>query len=140
MATIALVADKISPLILGNCEIINLIAGVAVTPGQAVFFSTTTGLAALSNAGSAGTTKFAGIALESRGANQAVSVLKRGHCAGFTLSGNYSSLAYLNDTNGVIGDAAGTNSKVVGVVVPLPDNPSSPTKVLYINADQWSAG
>jgi hypothetical protein len=140
MAAIAVTAaDRISPLIVGEAEIYNGICGVAITRGQAVFFNATTGKLALSNAGAAGTAKCCGIALEAGGVHQVISVMKRGHLAGFTLAGNYGSLAYLNDTDGVIGDAAGTNSKVVGAVVPLPDNPASPTKVLYINADNWYA-
>lgn len=138
MAAIALVADKISPLFIDQAEIYNLITGVALTRGQAVYIVAATGKLALSNGAASGTAKFAGFALEAKGAGQAVSVLKRGHVAGFTLNGNYGTLAYLNDTDGVIGDAAGTVSKVVGVVVPLSDG--ALTKVLYVDADQWSAG
>lgn len=139
MAAIALTADRISLLFVDQAEVYNLFAAVAITKGQAVYINSS-GKAALSNSGSAGTTKFAGIALENAAANQALSVLKRGHVGGFTLSQAYGALAYLNDTNGVIGDAAGTNSKVVGVVVPLTDNPATPAKALYIDADQWRVG
>ncbi|TXH45971.1 MAG: hypothetical protein E6Q97_30515 [Desulfurellales bacterium] len=139
MAAIAIAAaDRISLLFPDNAEVYNGIAGVAITRGQAVYFHATTGRLALSNAGAAGTAKFHGIALNAAGIGQAISILKRGHIAGFTLAGNYGSLAYLNDTDGVIGDAAGTVSAIVGAVVPLSDFPTL-TKVLYINALNWAA-
>jgi len=138
MATIAITAaDRISLLFNDKAETYNGICGVAIARGQAVYFAST-GKLALSNAGAAGTAKFAGIALEAGGIGQAISILKRGHIGGFTLAGAYHSLAYLNDTDGVIGDAAGTVSVVIGAVVPLSDAPNY-TKALYIDAPHWAA-
>lgn len=136
MADIALTAAQIAPVYVGEAEIYTMIAGVAVTAGQAVYQVTTTGLLALSDGSGAGTAIVHGIALETKGIGQAVSVLKRGHVAGFTLAGNYGSSAFLSDTNsGILADAAGTVSVVVGKVIGLPD--SAATKVLYVNAPSW---
>ena len=137
MTAITKTDDRISLLDVERCEVFNAYCGVTIARGQAVFINTSTGRLALSNAGSAGTTLFAGIALDPGGAGQAISVLKRGRIAGFAPAGNYMSSVYLNDTDGVVGDAAGTNSKVIGKVVPLTDNYAAPSKVIYIDADQW---
>jgi len=136
MADIVVTAAQIAPVYVGEAEIYTMIAGVAVTAGQAVYQVTTTGLLALSDGSGAGTALCHGIALETKGIGQAVSVLKRGHVAGYTLAGNYGSSAFLSDTNsGILADAAGTVSVVVGKVIALPD--SAATKVLYVNALSW---
>ena len=136
MADIVVTDAQIAPVYVGEAEIYTMIAGVAVTAGQAVYQVTTTGLLALSDGSGAGTALCHGIALETKGIGQAVSVLKRGHVAGYTLAGNYGSSAFLSDTNsGILADAAGTVSVVVGKVIALPD--SAATKVLYVNALSW---
>ena len=136
MADIVVTAAQIAPVYVGEAEIYTMIAGVAVTAGQAVYQVTTTGLLALSDGSGAGTALCHGIALETKGIGQAVSVLKRGHVAGYTLAGNYGSSAFLSDTNsGILADAAGTVSVVGGKVIALPD--SAATKVLYVNALSW---
>ena len=117
-------------------QIYTRIAGVAITAGKPVYQVAATGLLALSDGSAAGTAVVHGIALETKGIGQAVSVLKRGHCAGFTLAGNYGTAVYLSDTDsGILGDGAGTVSVVVGRVIALPD--SAVTKVLYVNAPSW---
>lgn len=135
MAAIVSTEVQISILFPQRAEIYDAIAGEAITAGQAVYFNSS-GKIIKSNAGAAGTAKFAGIALNTAGAGQAVSVLVRGHIAGYTLSGAYGSKAYLSDTAGALADAAGTVSVVAGSVVPLSD--ASRTKVLYVNSS-WLA-
>lgn len=133
MATIVVTAANVSPVFANKAEIFSGIVGsVAVDYGEALYWDSN-GLLVKSNAGAAGTAKFAGISLGKGGPGQAVDVLKKGHVYGFTLSGAYGSDAYLNDTAGVIGDAAGTVSVVIGSVVPLSD--ASKTKVLYVEAN-----
>ncbi len=81
----------------------------------------------------AGTARVMGIALNAAGVGQAVSVILQGHIEGFALSGvAYDAPVYLSDNNsGILGDAAGTVSVVVGRVMPLSDK--SLSKVLYVN-------
>lgn len=135
MAVITSTATQVSLVFPQSAEVYDAIAGETITAGQAVYFNSS-GKIIKSNAGASGTAKFAGIALNSASAGQAVSVLVRGHVKGFTLSGAYGSKAYLSDTAGALADAAGTVSVVVGSVVPLSD--SARSKVLYVNSS-WLA-
>lgn len=135
MADIALTAARIAAVFPDQAEIVTGIAGATITAGAAVYWDSSGNLA-LSDGSAAGTAIVAGIALTGGGAGQAISVLKRGHVYGFTLAGAYHSAVYLSDTDaGILGDAAGTVSVVVGRVVPLPD--SSRTKVVYVNTPSW---
>jgi predicted RecA/RadA family phage recombinase len=116
-----------------NGTVINsYIAASAITAGQVVYLDTSGNVAPAdgSAAGTAGTT--VGIALKTVGAGQAVDVLKRGRVAGFTLTSQaYGALIYLSDTNtGILGDAAGTVSVVVGRVDAISD--AARTKVLEV--------
>jgi methyl coenzyme M reductase beta subunit len=101
----------------------------------------TTGKVGVADANASGKQQFRGIALAAAAAGQAVSVLKRGHVYGFTVSGlNADALVYLSDTAGALGDAAGTMTVNCGRVMCLPDG-ATLTKVLYIEADwlrAWS--
>ena len=122
-----------------NAEIYDFIAAEALTAGQPVYMLTAAGTVGVADANAANKQQFRGIALSTVGAGQAVSVLKRGHIYGFTLAGDYDSMAYLSDTAGKLADAAGTLTVIVGRVVGLPDN--SNTKILYVVADwlrEWS--
>jgi hypothetical protein len=131
MADIASTAAQVEPVVVGDAEIRTAIAAVAITKGQAVYINSA-GKAALSNAGAAGTAKFRGMALETVGAGQAVSIMRKGEVAGFDLSGMaYDDPVYLSNTAGALGTAAGTVSVVIGRVVPLTNK--GLTKVLYLN-------
>lgn len=133
MADIVKTAAQIAPVYPNDAVMFDGIAGAALTAGDAVYWNSA-GKLVKSNAGAGGTAKFAGIALKTVGIGQAVTVLKEGHVAGFTVSGMaYAAKAYLSDTAGALGDAAGTTSVVAGVVVPLPD--ASLTKVLFVSAE-----
>ncbi len=134
MADIALTAARIAVVFPEQAEIYDMIAAVALTKGQAVY-QNSSGKAAVAdaNAGS-GAEDFLGIALNAAGAGGAVSILKRGHVAGFTISQAYDAPIYLSDTAGALADApSATNPIPVGRVVPLTDGPTL-TKVLYVNA------
>lgn len=135
MAVIASTAARISRIMPQTDEVYNFICGVAITAGQAVHLNSSGNLI-LSNGGAAGTAKCVGIALESGEIGQAISVLKSGWIAGFTLAGAYGDKAYLSNTAGAVDDAAGTVSVVIGSVLTLADR--SRTKVLYIDAN-WLA-
>jgi len=139
MADIALTAAQVAACFPDKAEIVDMIAASTITQGQALY-QTTAGKAAPADANASGLQQFRGIALNAAGAGQAVSVLVRGHVAGFTVSGmNGDALVYLSDTVGVLADGVGTMTVNCGRVTCLPDG--SLTKVIYICADwlrTWS--
>lgn len=137
MTAITKTDDKVSMLDPMQSETYPGICGVTIARGQPVFYHATTGKLALSNAAVSGTAKCHGFALEAGGVNQTITILKKGRLAGFAASGNYGTDVFLNDTDGVIGDAAGTVSVKVGTVAPLSDNPAAPTKVLFVDCPSW---
>ena len=138
MAVILLTAAKIGA-IFDTAEIVDMIAAVAITKGQAVY-QTTSGTVGVADANDSGLEQFRGIALEAASIGKVVPVLKRGHLAGLTLTDQtWDDQLFLSDTAGALGDANGTMVVPVGRVVAMPD--SSLTKVAYIEADwvtQWS--
>lgn len=136
MAVVAVNGALVRPVLPETAEIIDGIAGAAVTAGQAVYWNTSGNLV-LSNAGAAGTAKFAGIALNTVGIGQAVSVLKRGYLAGYTLTQAYGAKLYLSNTAGAVDDAAGTVSVLIGAVAAMSD--ASRTKVAYFEATWLTA-
>lgn len=134
-------AGQIAAVFPEDAEIFDMIAAVAITPGQAVYVNSA-GKAALAdaNAGS-GAEQFRGILLAGAAngiaAGQAGSILKKGHVYGFNLASlAYDAPVYLSDTAGTLADAPSTTNPVrVGRVVALSD--ANLTKVLYIDA-QWA--
>lgn len=134
MADIALTAAQVRPIDPVESEIIDLIASVAITKGQVVYIDTA-GKAAIADGSAAGTAQARGIALESVGAGQVVSVLKRGRLAGFTVSGlNGDARLYLSATAGALADAAAVVAVTCGRVVVMNDGPTL-TKVAYFDFD-----
>lgn len=123
-----------------QAEVYTFIANAALSAGDPVYMLST-GKVGLADANaSAPAPQFRGIALESVGAGQAVSVLKRGrvNAAGLGAGGlGYGAIVYLSDTVGKLADAAGTTSVKAGQVVPLAD--ADLTKTVYIDAN-WAAG
>jgi hypothetical protein len=59
-----------------------------------------------------------GIATKSVAAGEPVTAIRKGVLDGFTFSQAYNAAIYVADTDGRLGDAAGTASKVVGRVIP----------------------
>ena len=139
MADITVTAAQVAALFPEKAEIVDMIAAEAITAGLAVY-QDTNGKAGIADANASGKQQFRGIALNAAGAGQAVSVLVRGHVAGFAVSGmNGDAIAYLSDTAGALGTTNGTMTVNCGRVACLTD--SSLTKVLYICADwlrAWS--
>lgn len=132
MTDIALTAAQIGA-VFESAEIVDMIAAVAITKGQAVY-QTTSGTAGVADANDSGKEQFRGIALEAASIGKVVPVLKRGHCYGFTLTNqSHDDALYLSDTAGVIADSNGTMNVKIGRVVAMPDNDL--TKVVYIEAD-----
>ena len=134
MADITCTAAQVAPVFPDAAEIFDFVASETITAGQPVYI-TSAGKIGVGDANGSGTDTFRGIALNGGGAGQAISVLKKGHIYGYTLSGAYDSLVYVSNTAGSLADAAGGTSLIVGRVVPLSD--SSYTKVLYVQAS-WA--
>lgn len=134
MANIALTAAQIAPVFPQKAEIYDLIAAAAITAGQIVY-TTTAGKVDLADGSGAGTIVNIGVALNGAAAGEPVSVLKRGHVAGFTVSGlNGAAKAYVSNDAGSAADAAGDNSKVIGTITAIP-TVGGVTKLLYVEAD-----
>ncbi len=107
------------------------IAAVALTAGQLVYLNTS-GKYALALATAAPTLKLMGVALSTVAAGQPVSILKKGHLAGYTLSAlAYGALIYASDTAGAADTAAGTVSRIIASVSPKTD--PSLTKIAYFD-------
>jgi hypothetical protein len=134
---LTLTAAQVAAVYPDKAEIVDMIAGATITAGQAVY-QTTAGKAGVADANGSGTLQFRGIALRGGAAGQVIPVLKRGHCAGFSVSAtNCDTALYLSDTAGSIATSAGSTSIGVGRVVALPDA----TRVVYVEADwlrTWS--
>lgn len=90
----------------------------AVIAGQAVRIDTTTGKFTLANGSSAGEARIYGIATQSQAAGLAVTAIRRGVLDGYAITQAYDAAIYLSDTDGMLADAAGTVSTVVGRVIP----------------------
>lgn len=137
MTAIALTAAQIAPVYPDKAEIYDFVAAASITAGQAVYLAST-GTVNLADANGSGTLQFRGIALNAAAAGQAVSVLKKGHCYGFTVSGlTIDDIAYLSDTAGGLDTSAGSTSVICGRVMCVPDKPTY-TKVLWVEAN-WVA-
>lgn len=137
MADISLTAAQIAAVFPDEATIFEGVAGATITAGQVVRFNTS-GKLALADADAGSSAEIAcGVALNGGGAGQAISVLKSGHVAGFTVSSMaYGAAAYLSDTAGALADAPSTTNAIrFGSIVPLSD--ATPTKVLFVDFD-WS--
>lgn len=140
MADIALTAAQIGLVFPEKAEVFDFIAAATITAGQVVYLDSN-GKAGVADANDSGKEQARGIALNGGGAGQAISVLKRGHVYGFTISSMaYDALAYLSNTAGALADAAGTMTVRCGRVVSLSDG-TTLTKVLHADFDwrsNWS--
>jgi diaminopimelate decarboxylase len=118
MADIALVtANKVE--IVESIEQMTLPTDEAVTAGMAVRINTTTGKFTKSNGSAAGEARIYGIATKTVASGMPVTAVRKGVMDGWDLSGlAYDAVVYLSDTDGRLGDAAGTVSTVVGRVIP----------------------
>ncbi len=132
MADIALTSAQVRAINPDNTEFFNCLAGEALTKGDIVYFDTA-GKAKKADGSAAGTANARGVALETVGTNGALTILKRGLCAGFAVSGlNADVQVFISDTAAKLADAAGTVSNPVARVATMNDNPDL-TKVLYFD-------
>ena len=122
MADIALVtADKVS--IVESIVQMTLPAAEAVTAGAPVRIDTSTGRFTKANGTVAAEARIYGIAARTVVAGAPVTAIRKGVMDGFVLDAlAYDAAVYLSDTDGRIGDAAGTVSTVVGRVIPGTSN------------------
>lgn len=137
MAVISVTAAKVAVVFPAQAECYNVLLAEAVTAGQALY-QTASGTYGIADANDSGKEQIRGLALEAGGAGQAVSMLKRGMVAGFTLA-TYDDPVYLSDTAGALDTAEGTMKVFAGHVFGLADPDKS--EVLYFEADwlrEWA--
>ena len=118
MTDIALnTANKVE--IVESIEQMTLTAAEAITAGMAVRLDTSTGKFTKANGSTAPEARIYGIATKTVAAGMPVTAIRQGVMDGWDLSGlNYDAVVYLSDTDGRLGDSAGTVSTVVGRVIP----------------------
>lgn len=96
-----------------------LVAGEAILAGAPVRIDTTTGKFTNANGSDAAEARVWGIATRAAVAGEALTALRRGTMDGFNLDAQAFDLPiYVADTDGRLGDAAGTVSVAVGRVMP----------------------
>jgi hypothetical protein len=112
-----------------------LVAAEAILAGGAVRIDTTTGKFTNSNGTTAPEARIYGIATKSVAAGEPVTAIRKGELDGFTFSQAYDAAIYLSDTDGRLGDAAGTVSVIVGRVVPTTGEPlgTANDKILFVD-------
>ena len=122
MANIALVtANKVS--VVESIVQMTLPTAEAVTAGAPVRIDTSTGRFTKANGTVAAEARIYGIAARTVVAGAPVTAIRKGVMDGFVLDAlAYDAAVYLSDTDGRIGDAAGTVSTVVGRVIPGTSN------------------
>jgi hypothetical protein len=131
MADITRTKEQISVVYTHKAKIDNGIAAAALEAGNPVYIDSN-GKYNKADANAAAADQFRGIALETVGAGQPVSVLVEGELTGYTLTGVYDSAIYVSETAGELADAAGATSLVVGHIVGLPRSNGSMTKILKV--------
>ena len=118
MALIALTtADRVE--VVESIEQHTAKASEAITAGFAVRLDTTTGKFTPANGTTAGEARIYGIATATVATNGDLTAIRKGVMDGWVFSQAYDAAIYLSDTDGRLGDAAGTVSVVVGRVLPV---------------------
>jgi hypothetical protein len=140
MGNISVTAAKVAVVYPTKAEIYDFIAHEDITAGQVVYM-TTSGDVGLAASGTSAYAQPRGVALTPGAAGQAISVLKRGHCYGYTLDGVVSpdAILYLSATAGAMATTTSGSNAQVGRATVLPDNDL--TDVAYIDCrwnETWS--
>lgn len=140
MADIALTAVQVAPVYPLTADIVSVTLAEAVTQGQ-ILYQLTAGTFGIADANASGKQQARGVALAAGGAGQTISMLRRGECYGFTVSGlNADAIVYLSDTAGALADAAGTMTVNCGRITVVPQSGSA-VKVAFFDFDwlrAWS--
>lgn len=118
MANINLVtANKVE--VVESLVQMTLPAAEAITAGAPVRLDTTSGKFTNANGTLAAEARVYGIATKTVAAGEPVTAIKTGVMDGFDFAANaYDAALYLSDTDGRVGDVAGTVSTVLGRVIP----------------------
>jgi hypothetical protein len=119
MALIALdVANRVD--VVESIQQADFVAAEAIVPGAPVRIDTTAGTATNANGTTAPEARVWGIAvgMKAIAAGTPVTVVRRGVLDGYTLTQAYDAPIYVADTDGRLGDVAGTVSTVIGRVIP----------------------
>lgn len=138
MADIAVRDANLGISVVGVNNVVQLdgVDDEAVLAGAPVRFNTTTGSFTNANATSAGEAAVFGIQLKKGAADgQGKTVVRIGYLDGYNLDAlNYGAPVYLSNTDGRLGDTAGTTSVKVGQVVPGFSNlrGTNPDKLLLV--------
>jgi len=131
---LALTASKIAVVFPEQAEIYTKTCAEAITAGQSLF-QDTDGKVQLADANAAGERQTRFLALQAGGSGDAISVLKKGHIYGYTLTAAYDAAIYQSDTTGSIATTAGTVTVPLGVIDGI-DQGGTVTKVVYFEA-RW---
>lgn len=116
MALIAVTtANKVH--VVESIEQLTLPAAEAIAAGAIVRIDTD-GKFTNGNGTSTTENRIYGVATRTVVAGQPVTAIAKGVLDGFTFSQAYDAILYASDTDGRIGDAAGTASKIIGRVIP----------------------
>ena len=134
MADLALTADEIAIVFPEKAERYQMTLAETVTAGQTLF-QNTSGKMELADANAAGEQQTRALALADGGSGEVISVLRRGHVFGFTITQAYDAPIFQSDTTGALADAAGTLAVPVGIIDGI-DQGGTITKVLYFDA-RW---
>jgi hypothetical protein len=118
MANIALVtANRIN--VVQSYRQLTLPAAEAIVAGAPVRLDTATGRWTNSNGSSAGEARTKGVATKNVQAGEGLTAIQSGIMDGYDLTAlAYDAPVYVSDTDGRLGDAAGTVSVVAGRVIP----------------------
>jgi len=119
MALIALVtASRVE--VVESIEQLTLPAAETIVPGACVRLDSSTGKFTNGNGTTAAEARIYGIAVGTHDiiAGMPVTALRQGVLDGFNFSQAYDAAIYASDTDGRLGDAAGTVSVIVGRVIP----------------------
>lgn len=110
-------------------------AAEAIVAGAPVRIETTTGKFTNANGTDAAEARIYGVAVRSVAAGQAVTAVRKGVLDGFTFSQAYDAAIYLSDTDGRLGDVAGTVSVAVGRVIAANAQPlgTAADKLLFVD-------
>src|SRR5688500_20149317 len=131
MADLTVTKEKVAQVFPMESRVRTYKAAVALDAGTPVYIDANNKVNKADGNGASPVNRFRGITLETVGAGQDVDVLQEGELAGFDLAGlAYDAPVYVSDTVGVLADAPGTTSLLVGRVHGM--NDCANTKVLRV--------
>ena len=139
-APLALTAARIAMIDPLKAVVKSYIAGVAITKGQPVYIIAATGKIGLCTGAAANqAAQFRGIALNAGSAGQAIDVLEDGEVEGYTLTGAYDAIVYVDDVAGNLSETTGTVGVIVGRISPMSNGARTPVVRIFVSrGTTWS--